>query len=564
MKELSDLLLLFIAAWEKGEPANNEKTKIHLMLKDQKAFHQVFLVLSAIKEEDRKCAFLASLTEDWENSYAILFQIANQCFEAGSIRLACSLYQDSLGRNPAYARAYRTMGNALRLLGDLDAAIHAYRNALAIEKNQSVHSRLLLALNFHWGSSPREIAEEHQRWGETYYPKLTQRDFSNKKLCQEKKRLTIGYISPDFKSHPVAYFIQPILANHDREKYRVNCYYSGKTSDGVTKRIKEIADVWREISGKRATEVAALISEDDVDILVDLAGHTSGNRLDVMSLKPAPVQVTYLGYPNSTGLAAVDYRITDAVSDPVGVTECWYSEKLVRINPVFLTFEPPLHCPAVAPTPALINGYITFGSFNKYSKLSPRTIDAWVAILMETDGSRLLLKTGGLEEYDERARAIERFVAAGLDDAQRIDIMGHVPSRTEHLGMYGRIDIALDPFPYNGTTTTCQALYMGVPMISLAGDRHVARVGASLLSQMGLEYLVAFDVDGYIGIGTELAKNVDALVKLRQSIRPAMLASPLLNHKEFVGKLEVAYRDMWARLFCSPSIDFESKNLDHR
>jgi protein O-GlcNAc transferase len=316
--------------------------------------------------------------------------------------------------------------------------------------------------------------------------------------------------------------------------------------------------------GKELPRLPRLVSEDDVDILVDLAGHTSGNRLDVMSLKPAPVQATYLGYPNSTGLSAVDYRITDAVSDPVGVAESWYSEELVRIQPVFLTFEPPLRCPNVAPTPALANGYITFGSFNKYSKLSPRTIDAWVAILMKTDGSRLLLKTGGLEEYEERGRAIERFIAAGLDDAQRIDIMGHVPSRTEHLGMYGQIDIALDPFPYNGTTTSCQALYMGVPMISLAGDRHVARVGASLLSQMGLERLIALNIDGYVQIATELAKDVDALAELRRSIRPAMLASPLLNHKEFVGKLEAAYRDMWARLFCPPSIDAESKNLDHR
>ncbi|MEA3640878.1 MAG: tetratricopeptide repeat protein [Lamprobacter sp.] len=546
MGELDGLLTKLMTAWRKGEQADFEKNKICSLLVDKPSYRQLHAFLSNLVSNEEKRSFLTTLTADGENEAEVLFLVGSQYFESGSLRLACLIYRDALERNPCYARAHRALGNALRLLGDLDGAIDAYRSALAIQPSRSIHSRLLLALNFSSEVSAKTIAEEHRRWGERYFTNRQPRRFLPAKL-NKRKRLTIGYLSPDFRSHPVAYFIQPILAHHDHARYHIIGYYANSIADGVTARIKSMVDDWREVHDLRAADVAELILADDVDILVDLAGHTSGNRLDVLALKPAPVQVTYLGYPNSTGLSTVDYRITDTVSDPCGAADHWFSESLVRIDPVFLTFEPPSGCPPVEPTPASASGFITFGSFNKYSKLTQPTIETWTAILMNTAGSRLLLKTGGLEEEGEKARAIERFVAAGLDDAARIEIMGQVPSRTEHLGLYRRIDIALDPFPYNGTTTSCQALYMGVPMVSLAGDRHAARVGASLLMQLGLQRLIAQDIDDYVRIATGLAKDLDALVMLRQSLRPAMRSSPLLDHKGFVAKLEAAYRAIWDR-----------------
>jgi len=546
--DLSEGLDRFLDSWQRSRPDERVRAKLRALLKDKPACTKLYDCLSRLSDRDLKRAFVNALTDDWEEAGDIQFLVGCVCFEQGQLRLACSFFRDTVACVPNHTKAYRTLGNALRLLGELDEAVEAYRAAIGIQPNRGVHSRLLLALNFSPSASPEAIAEEHRHWGALYFPAPIEREFSPDKLRDDKERLTIGYASPDFRSHPVAYFIQPILATHDRTRFRIISYATARGEDGVTRRIKGMVDQWREVAGSSAEQLAQTILEDDVDILVDLAGHTSGNRLDVFSHRAAPVQATYLGYPNTTGLRSIDYRITDGFTDPVGVAERWHSERLFRLDPGFLTFEPPHGCPDVEPTPAEANGYVTFGSFNKFSKVSQPTIEAWVAIVNAVPRARLLLKTGSLQEQEEKTRAIQLFVDAGLDDPRRIEIIDLVPSRTEHLRLYGRLDVALDPFPYNGTTTTCQALYMGVPVVALLGGHHAARVGGSVLNQVGLQRLIARDVGEYVQIAVDLASDVGQLASLRRSMRPLMQASPLRDHRGFTEKLEASYRKMWRDL----------------
>jgi predicted O-linked N-acetylglucosamine transferase (SPINDLY family) len=480
------------------------------------------------------------------NNSKLLNNLGNKFFTSGQARVAVEFYDAAFQRNPDDPGPLRRKGNALRVIGDIGRAVETYQQALEIRYNADLHSRMLLAMHYETNWSPEELAKEHSAWhGDVDKLRITR--LNQTVNFSESKILKIGYVSPDFRSHPVAYFFQPILKFHDRNEFHVTCYSTQSGGDGITRWIKGACDQWRDVDMLSATELAKMVQSDEIDILIDLAGHSSGNRLDVFRLKPAPIQITYLGYPNGTGIPEMDYRITDQISDPPGSTEHLYVEELIRINPCFLTFEPPKDTPDVAVSPLFKNGFVTFGSFNKFSKLSNLCIETWVDILNCVPDSRLFLKTGGLEDSEEKRKALDRFGSAGLADVSRVDIHDLVPSRTDHLRLYERIDIALDPFPYNGTTTTCQALWMGVPVISLRGDRHVARVGASILSQMGLEKLVADTTVDYIEIASRLAMDHEKLLNFRKRVRPLMEASPLLDHNGYVKKLENMFRAVWTR-----------------
>ena len=290
--------------------------------------------------------------------------------------------------------------------------------------------------------------------------------------------------------------------------------------------------------------LAERIRADGIDILVDLAGHTGENRLGVFARKPAPVQVTWMGYPNTTGLDAIDYRLVDSVTDPIGQADVWASETLVRLAGGFLCYAGP--ATALQPTlpPSLATGTLTFGSFNNPAKLSDKTLDAWATLLKRMPQSRLMLKGISFADASTRGLFLSR-----LDDreiaAERVELVAWQPSEAVHLAQYGHVDIALDPFPYNGTTTTCEALWMGVPVVTLRGDRHGGRVGASLLSQIDLTDLIANSVEEYVEIALALASNPGRLEELRRSLRPRMAASPLCDGPAFARKMEAAFRTMW-------------------
>jgi len=303
--------------------------------------------------------------------------------------------------------------------------------------------------------------------------------------------------------------------------------------------------------------VEDLIRNDQIDILVDLAGHTANNHMLLFAKKPAPVQVTYLGYPNTTGLPTMDYRITDEWADPIGQTEHLHTEELTRLPKSFLCYKPPENAPEVLSLPALSKGNVTFGSFNNRSKVTPETVKIWSAILKAVLNSRLILKSKALNDKETCQVLREMFFENGVSPEQ-IELVGYLPFE-QHLRLYNRIDIGLDTFPYNGTTTTCEAMWMGVPVIALAGESHASRVGVSLLSNVGLSELIAESTEDYIKKAVTLADNLDKLQDLRANLRPLMARSPLMDATGFTRSLEAAYRKMWKR-WCDQNQNQHQKN----
>ncbi len=358
-----------------------------------------------------------------------------------------------------------------------------------------------------------------------------------------ERRLRIGYLSPDFRKHSVAYFLQGLLAAHDRQQVEIFCYVANTTRDAMTERLSALADEWRDIIPLSDDEAARRIVQDKIDILVDLAGYTTGHRLGVLARRPAPVQITYLGYPSTTGLSAIDYRFTDTIADPPGLTDAWYTELLLRLPRVFLAYTPP-EAPEVNMLPSLRGQALTFGSFNVIHKLSDQTLDMWAQLLATVPDSRLLLKTGSFSDVGVRDRFHRLFAERGIS-SERLDLRGFEKETQGHLAVYHDVDIALDTFPYNGTTTTCEALYMGVPVVTLAGETHAARVGASLLHALGLEHLVAASPDAFVETAKRLAANPAELATLRQSLRQRMADSPLMDSVGLARVIEAAYRQSW-------------------
>lgn len=349
----------------------------------------------------------------------------------------------------------------------------------------------------------------------------------------------MGYVSPDFHAHSVAYFIEPVLARHDPAAVETYCYAEVAQPDAFTEHMKTLAAHWRGTFGRSDDEVADMIRNDAIDILIDLAGHTAHNRLAVFARRPAPVQVTYLGYPNTAGLPQMDYRLTDAAADPPG-QEVYYTESLVRLPQGFLCYAPPHESPAVGPLPAATGGCITFGSFNALPKMNNEVIALWARVLQSVPGARLILKNKSLQD----AKTCERY-RQHFHPPERIELLGWLDDPADHLSIYHRVDIALDTFPYNGTTTTCEALWMGVPVITLAGERHAGRVGLSLLTQLGLTELIAKTPDEYVRLAVALAGNRERLAALRAGLRERMRRSPLCDAQSFTRDLEAAYREMW-------------------
>ena len=422
-------------------------------------------------------------------------------------------------------------------------ALDLYREALArLPGDFTLRSNYLLALNYLPSADPPEVHEEHLKINDCLglpgWPALTTPDTA------VSRRIRIGYVSADLREHSVAYFLEPLLEGHDRARFEVWVYSAVARPDAVTARLRAQVEHWVEITGLPPARVAQRIAGDGIDILVDLGGHTAHNSLPVFARKPAPVQVTYLGYPNTTGLRAMDYRLVDATVDPPGQDDV-YSERLVRLPGCFLCYRGPGDAPPAAPLPAPETGRLTFGSFNNLAKINDNVIALWAATVRAVPGGRLLVKNPSLSDAPTRERYRRKFMEAGLAAAD-IELLGHTATRHAHLALYGQVDIALDTFPYNGTTTTCEALWMGVPVLTLAGGRHASRVGMSLLQAAGLDAWVARDGEEFLRLAREQAADLDALARLRAGLRERVAASPLCDSAGFVRGLEAVYRG-WVR-----------------
>ncbi|CAN2042389.1 protein O-GlcNAc transferase [Candidatus Magnetomoraceae bacterium gMMP-15] len=452
-------------------------------------------------------------------------------------------YQKALKLRPDFAEIYNNIATAFQNQGYLNSAIKYYKKAISLfPEFIKAQSNLLFCLNYHSAYDSEHIFKEHLKWGKSYKHIPCMHFHSN--LPDTERPLRLAYVSPDFHNHPVAYFIEPILANHDPLTIETVCYSDIAEPDALTMRLKSIAGLWRNTSNMTDKELIRFIRYDGIDILVDLAGHSANNRLMVFAEKPAPLQVTYLGYPNTTGLSAIDYRITDSYADPPGKTEKYYSEKLIRLPHSFFCCNPPDEPIKVSSLPALKNGHISFGAFHNFAKCI-YIIDLWISILKKIPDSHLIIQSKPFGDKEMRLRVLERFLQNGIEK-DRIEIAAFTPF-SDYLRLHNHVDIILDTFPWNGHTTSCHALWMGVPVITLAGNRHAARLGLSLLSSVGFTEWIARTEDEYVQKAVHLASDFEKLAKIRQNLRQIFISSVVCNGKKFTQALENIYRRMWKK-----------------
>jgi predicted O-linked N-acetylglucosamine transferase (SPINDLY family) len=402
------------------------------------------------------------------------------------------------------------------------------------------HNTRLFAMNYIATYSPEEILAAHRRYAERIETPLRPQWPAHRNDRDPDRKLKVGYVSPDFRYHSVAYFIEPVLARHDRTRIEVYGYYNWPHGDAFTRRIAAACDHWLPCASFSDDALAARVQEDGIDILVDLAGHTTGERMAMFARKPAPVQVTYLGYASSTGLSAIDYRLTTLDVDPPG-NEVWYTERLYRLPHTLWCYRPNPKAPPPGPAPAGAAGFVTFGCTNNFSKVSPESIALWGEILRRVPGSRLLMTS--VPEGSARGMLKESFAAHGVEP-ERLSLHGKVPT-DQFIALCAQIDIALDPFPYTGTTTTCEILWQGVPVVTLIGRTSVTRSGYALLRTVGLPELCAVDEADYVRIAVELAGDPGRLNDLRQGMRARIEASPLRDEAGLARDIEQAYRTMW-------------------
>ncbi|MFO0830952.1 MAG: hypothetical protein U0637_03805 [Phycisphaerales bacterium] len=400
------------------------------------------------------------------------------------------------------------------------------------------------------GLRPEQVSGVHRSFGRVLERLVPGPPAARPRRPDPERRLRVGFVSADFRTHSVAYFLEPLLAHLDRGAFEVVCYHTALARDGTTERFRALADVWRDAAEQDIRRLAALIGRDEPDILVDLSGHTDGPRLGVFHLRPAPVQVSYLGYPATTGVGAVGVRIVDSTTDPAEA-QGWCVERLVRLDPCFLCYRPPAGAPDPAPgVPSAGAGHVTFGTFNVMQKINDPLLRLWRGVLDAVPGSRLLIKNHGLVQAEVRASVERRLAAAGFD-ASRVELIGATMPLMDHLALYRRVDVALDTFPYHGTTTTCEALWMGVPVVTLLGPMHAARVGATLLACAGLSDLVATSEEGYIRVAAGLGADEARRRALRGGLRGTLERSPLRDEAgaadRFGALLRAAWRDACGR-----------------
>lgn len=470
-------------------------------------------------------------------------------FDAGQLDVAIDILSEAVksvmktsNLSPSETFLWEKFGVHLILMGEMEQLADLMPKMLKMHPwNSDVHSHMLYSLLHLPEIDQQIIFDEHKQWAQIHAPANNVKDFHDNDADPDRI-LRIGYISPNFCMHSVAFFIEPLLNNHNRKNVEVYGYGNVAKPEATTEILKSKFDFYRNIFGLDAQSLINLIREDKIDILVEFAGHTEGNSLIALANKPAPIQVSYLGYPATTGMEQIDYRFTDAIAD-LPQSQKFYTEELIYLPKGFLCYSPSELAPPPGPLPAETKGYITFGSFNNNSKINPFAIELWSKILKANSNSRFLMKFNGGNKEPLKNHYLRQFERYGINP-QRIEISGWT-SRAEHFELYKQMDIALDTYPYNGATTTCEALWMGVPVISLVGENHVSRTGLSLLNQVGLEFFAAKTAEEYVAKAIALDQNYQSLAKIRASIRQRMLSSNLCNSKEFASTVEDAYRKMW-------------------
>ncbi|MEI6414602.1 MAG: tetratricopeptide repeat protein [Pseudomonadota bacterium] len=455
----------------------------------------------------------------------------------------------ALDRQAGCLSALITLGSCLSARGDHQGAIALNEQALkANPQMPSIFSCIAFSATYLLDLSPQAVFEHHRRWSQCFETPTTERRYVHKTGGDPDRLLRIGYVSGDFGRHPVGSLLRDVVRYHDLSQFEIHAFSMMRQDDDITIAIRKCVSTWHDVLLTSDDELVRLIHDQGIDILVDLSGHTAYGRLPVFVLKPAPVQATWIGYFHSTGLEAIDYFITDPHTSPADVPQ-WFSEIPVWLPHSRFCYSPPDYAPEVTPLPLLTHGQITFGSFNRLEKLIDPVIEAWARILKAVPNSRLFMKAGALEDESIRDDLSRRFAAHGLS-AERLELRGPSP-HPEMMAEYGEMDIALDTFPFNGGMTTLEALWMGVPVVTLVGQSVVARQTFSVLANLGLAETLAFsDVDAFVQGAIDLANDPERLATLRRELRPRLSASPLRQAETFTRDLEALYRQMW-RAWCA-------------
>ncbi|HEX8521268.1 MAG TPA: tetratricopeptide repeat protein [Tepidisphaeraceae bacterium] len=508
-----------------AEAHNNLGSALH----DQRHFPQAIVAF-------KKAIALAPQLPDAHSN------LGNALLDLGRVDEAAGACRQAIRLNPNFVEAHVNFGNILCEQGLVEEGIEQYWQATKLSPQyQIAWDNLLFTMHMSPRYDAAALLEEHRNWFQTCAQGLAQNVAAHGNDRCPDRRLRVGYVSTDFRDHPVGRFLLPLLANHDREKFEVVCFADGEMVDDYTHRLRQHASAWHVTSQKTDGELYDLVRSERIDVLVDLRVHSSPNRLMVFARKPAPVQVSYLAYPGTTGLPTVDYRLTDAFLDPEG-SEAFYTEQSLRLGGTYWCYEAHPQTPEVGALPAMRRGMITFGCLNSFAKVSGPALELWSEVLKAVPRSALLLYAPA---GAHRERVKNLFSQRGVD-GNRIDFMARQPL-ADYLRAYERVDIALDPLPFNGGTTTCDALWMGVPVVTLVGQTAVGREGASILNHAGLAEFVAATPEQYVGIAKRWAEDVEGLAGLRALMRERLRKSALLDQKSYAREIEGAYRTAWRR-----------------
>jgi protein O-GlcNAc transferase len=492
---------------------------------------------------DEAADLLQRALEIQPNDSGVKLNLANVFHRQGKFDEAIAICDALIEANPTLADAYATRGDCLKGMARVSEAIGAFRRVLELRPDAiERHSALLFALHFCPGVDAAGIYAEHCRANEQHTAALSRFVEPHENEPDPNRRLRLGYVSPNFHYHCQAYFTTPLLLHHDHQQFEIFCYSKTARIDDATQFVHSRADHWRDIYGLPDGPAADLVRQDGIDILVDLTMHMDLSSLPLFARKPAPVQVCWLAYPGTTGVTAIDYRLTDPYLDPPGLFDRYYSEESIRLPHCFWCYDPLTSEPGVSRLPALANGHVTFGCLSSFFKLNADVLRLWSAVMNAVDGSRLVL----LASEGSARRWVLDFLAARGISSERITFVPF-QKRGEYLATYHWIDIVLETIPYNGHTTSLDAFWMGVPVPTLVGQTVVGRAGVCLLENLGLPGLIAKTDDEYVAVVSGLAGDLQRLGELRAGLRNRMERSPLMNAPQFARDIEVAYRQVWWR-----------------
>ncbi len=523
---------------------------LHKTPNDLTLYNQLGIIYDGLREWEQAVLWYQKAVEQQPGMAAAHYNLANVLHQQGKDNEAIKAYQQTLAIDKHNLAAWNNMAAILYDQGRMTETLICFKEAMEVfPDNPGLHSACLAALNYMPGIDQAEEAQAAKEWW-LIHGKGQHRRYIFTNSPAPERILRVGIVSSDLRDHSVSSFLRPLLRNYDPQQITIFCYANVSHPDSVTAELKSLSPYWRDISAFDTGQAVRAIMNDRIDILVDLTGHMTGGRLDIFACQAAPLQMSWLGYPNTTGLPTIHYRLTDYETDPPADSEPFYSETLLRL-PAFLCYEPPALDIYPAEPPSLRHKYTTFGSLNNPAKISPPLVELWAAVLKKTPDSRLLLKGVGFDHQESRERMRQLFALHDIQ-ADRLLFRGYTPGRSEHLLVYNQVDIALDTIPYNGTTTTFEALWMGVPVITMRGDRHAARVGASIVNRVAGPEFCAVDRGEYISLSFNLAQDKKRLQRLRKELRFQLLSSALCQSASFCRQFENICRQVWQQ-WCAKS-----------